>query len=104
MCDWLLKIHLLQSGSNLLLLCRKFKPDTVYQVCTSLDGGVFNVEDVDSGPGAFRAYLNVGFAHTIIGTGILETMIGAVDGAIDIPHSTKRFPVYDSEIKDFNAD
>merc|ERR1712007_178300 len=31
-------------------------------------------------------------------------MGGAVDGGIDIPHSTKRFPGYDAESKDFNAE
>ncbi|KAF7418673.1 hypothetical protein HZH68_001326 [Vespula germanica] len=31
-------------------------------------------------------------------------MKGAVDGGLNIPHSTKRFPGYDSESKSFNAD
>jgi large subunit ribosomal protein L5e len=31
-------------------------------------------------------------------------MKGAVDGGIDIPHSEKRFPGYDSEEKNFNAE
>ena len=31
-------------------------------------------------------------------------MKGAVDGGIDIPHSTKRFPGYDDESKEFNAE
>jgi large subunit ribosomal protein L5e len=31
-------------------------------------------------------------------------MKGAVDGGIDVPHSTKRFPGYDSESKEFNAE
>ena len=29
---------------------------------------------------------------------------GAVDGGLSIPHSTKRFPGYDSESKEFNAE
>lgn len=29
---------------------------------------------------------------------------GAVDGGLDIPHSEKRFPGYDSESKELNAD
>jgi large subunit ribosomal protein L5e len=35
---------------------------------------------------------------------VFGAMKGAVDGGIDIPHSTKRFPGYDDESKDFNAD
>merc|ERR1719402_324706 len=30
-------------------------------------------------------------------------MKGAVDGGLDIPHSTKRFPGYDKEASEFNA-
>ena len=31
-------------------------------------------------------------------------MKGAVDGGLDIPHSEKRFPGYDAEAKELNAD
>lgn len=31
-------------------------------------------------------------------------MKGAVDGGLNIPHSTKRFPGYDGEAKSFNAE
>lgn len=31
-------------------------------------------------------------------------MKGAVDGGLNIPHSTKRFPGYDAEGKSFNAE
>lgn len=31
-------------------------------------------------------------------------MKGAVDGGLNIPHSTKRFPGYDAESKSFNAE
>ena len=65
-----------------------------------MTGGVYNVEDVEDGPGAFRAFLDVGLARTTTGARIF----GAVDGGIDVPHSTKRFPGYDSESKEFNAE
>ncbi len=85
-------------------LLKKFKLDTIYQGCTEVTGGVFNVEDVDDGPGAFRAFLDVGLARTTTGARIFGAMKGAVDGGIDVPHSTKRFPGYDAESKDFNAE
>nr|CAG4650330.1 EOG090X09YS [Sida crystallina] len=85
-------------------LLKKFKLDTLYEGCTQVTGGVFNVEDVDDGPGAFKAFLDVGLARTTTGARIFGVMKGAVDGGIDIPHSTKRFPGYDSESKDFNAE
>ena len=65
---------------------------------------VFNVEDVDDGPGAFRAFLDVGLARTTTGARIFGAMKGVVDGGIDVPHSTKRFPGYDSESKEFDAE
>ena len=78
--------------------------DTLYEGCTEVTGGVFSVEDVEDGPGAFRAYLDVGLARTTTGARIFGAMKGAVDGGIDVPHSTKRFPGYDSESKEFNAE
>ena len=83
---------------------KKFKLDSIYQGCTEVTGGVFNVEDVDGAPGAFRANLDVGLARTTTGARIFGAMKGAVDGGIDVPHSTKRFPGYDSESKEFNAE
>ena len=35
---------------------------------------------------------------------VFAAMKGAVDGGLDIPHSEKRFPGYDAESKELNAD
>ena len=35
---------------------------------------------------------------------VFAALKGAVDGGLDIPHSEKRFPGYDSEGKSLNAD
>jgi len=90
-----------------LLLARrvlkKLKLDTLYEGQTEVNGEMFAVEDVDKGPGAFRANLDVGLARTTTGAKIFAVMKGAVDGGIDIPHSEKRFPGYDREAKEFNA-
>lgn len=91
-----------------LLLARrvlkKFNLDKTYAGKTDVDGDMFEVEDVDDGPGAFRACLDVGLARTSTGARVFGAMKGAVDGGMDIPHSEKRFPGYDSESKDFSAD
>merc|ERR1719245_1546749 len=65
---------------------------------------MFYVEDQDDGPGAFRACLDVGLARTSTGAKVFAALKGAVDGGLDIPHSEKRFPGYDSESKELNAD
>merc|ERR1712059_131522 len=54
-----------------LLLARrilqKFQLDTVYEGNTEINGEMYNVEDNDDGPGAFRACLDVGLARTSTG-------------------------------------
>jgi len=91
-----------------LLLARrvlkKFNLDSVYQGQSKVDGEHFMVEDVDDGPGAFRACLDVGLARTSTGARVFGAMKGAADGGIDIPHSEKRFPGYDKEEKQFSAE
>ena len=62
------------------------------------------MEDVDGEHGAFRAYLDIGLARTSTGAKIFGALKGAVDGGIDIPHSNKRFPGFDAESKEYNAE
>lgn len=91
-----------------LLLARrvlmKFKLDGLYKGQTKVDGEHFLVEDVDDGPGAFHACLDVGLARTSTGARLFGAMKGAVDGGLDIPHSEKRFPGYDVEGSSLNAE
>lgn len=51
-----------------------------------------------------RCYLDIGLQRTSTGARVFAAMKGAVDGGLNIPHSTKRFPGYDSESKAFNAE
>merc|ERR1712080_746478 len=41
---------------------------------------------------------------TTTGAKVFGAMKGAADGGLDIPHSEKRFPGYDKESSEFNAD
>jgi len=90
-----------------LLLARrvlkKFGLDGLYTGQTKVDGEHFEVEGVDDGPGAFHAHLDVGLARTSTGARVFGAMKGAVDGGLEIPHSTRRFPGYDKEASEFNA-
>ncbi|KAK1790720.1 hypothetical protein P4O66_014576, partial [Electrophorus voltai] len=91
-----------------LLLARrllsKFSLDKVYEGQVEVTGEEFNVESVDGQPGAFTCYLDSGLARTTTGNKVFGALKGAVDGGLSIPHSTKRFPGYDSESKEFNAE
>jgi large subunit ribosomal protein L5e len=85
-------------------LLKKLKLDSIYTGAKEVNGAEFNVEDVDGQPGAFTAYLDVGLARTTTGAKVFGALKGAVDGGLNIPHSVKRFPGYNSEKKEFKAD
>merc|ERR1712071_202041 len=85
-------------------ILQKFSLDSVYKGNDNIDGSMYCVEDEDGAPGAFRACLDVGLARTSTGAKVFAALKGAVDGGLDIPHSERRFPGYDSESKSLNAD
>lgn len=85
-------------------LLKNLRLDTIYTGAETVTGEQYNVEDIEGKPGAFRAFLDVGLARTTTGARLFGAMKGAADGGIDIPHSTKRFPGYDSESKEFSAE
>jgi len=51
-----------------------------------VNGEDYNVEDNMEGPGAFRAFLDVGLTRTTNGNRVFAAMKGACDGGIDVPH------------------
>jgi large subunit ribosomal protein L5e len=52
----------------------------------------------------FKVFLDVGLARTSTGARVFGAMKGASDGGIFVPHSEKRFPGYDVESKELDAD
>ena len=42
--------------------------------------------------------------HILTGARVFGAMKGAVDGGLDIPHTTKRFPGYDGESGEYNSE
>jgi len=85
-------------------LLKKLGLDELYKGTEEVTGDEYNVEEVFNGPGAFRCYLDTGLMRTTTGARVFGAMKGAVDGGLNIPHSLKRFPGYDGEAKQFNAD
>lgn len=93
--------------TGLLIARRLLTALNLHEIYTGNDdvnGDEFNVESVDGSPGAFRCFLDIGLARTTTGARVFGALKGAVDGGLDIPHSMKRFPGYDSESKEFNAE
>jgi len=91
-----------------LLLARrllaKMKLDSAYVGQTEVDGDEYNVEPNEEGPGPFRCFLDTGLTRTTTGNKVFGALKGAVDGGLDIPHSTKRFPGYDNDEDKFDAE
>jgi large subunit ribosomal protein L5e len=52
----------------------------------------------------FKAFLDVGLVRTTTGARVFGAMKGASDGGLYIPHSENRFPGYDPEAKELDAD
>jgi large subunit ribosomal protein L5e len=52
----------------------------------------------------FKAFLDVGLVRTSTGARVFSAMKGASDGGIFIPHSESRFPGYDIESEELDAE
>ena len=52
----------------------------------------------------FKAHLDVGLARTTTGARVFGAMKGASDGGILVPHSENRFPGYDVESEELDAE
>jgi len=85
-------------------LLKKLGLDSIYEGQTDVNGEYYCVECVDGKPRAFRAVLDVGLYRTNTGARVFGALKGAVDGGLDIPHSEKRFPGWDTEGKELNAE
>ncbi|KAL1519728.1 hypothetical protein AB1Y20_023237 [Prymnesium parvum] len=84
-------------------LLKKLQLDEDYEGQTEPDGEMFLVEkEGDKRP--FTCVLDVGLIRTTTGNRVFGALKGAVDGGLNIPHSEKRFPGYDREGKEFDAE
>jgi large subunit ribosomal protein L5e len=87
-----------------LLLARrinnKFKLD--YEGVKEATGADYNAEE-EAKPDAkapFKCFLDIGLARTATGVKIFGVMKGALDGGLNIPHSSRRFPGSSKDEKD----
>jgi len=84
-------------------LLKKLKLDSIYKGVDKVTGEDYQVENADDQPGAFRCCLDVGLQRTTTGAKMFGVLKGALDGGLNIPHSTKRFPGYKREKKSYDA-
>ncbi|KAH8060772.1 5S rRNA binding protein [Aureococcus anophagefferens] len=87
--------------------------DELYEGNTDPEGEVvktevgkkeYYVEELDDDKRPFKCILDVGIQTTTTGNRVFGALKGATDGGLDIPHNYKRFPGYDKESKEFDAE
>jgi len=74
-----------------------------YEGNTNIDGNVFQPEALEERR-PFKALLDVGTRATTTGARLFGALKGASDGGFLIPHNEKRFPGFDRESKEYNAE
>jgi len=94
-----------------LLLARRInkKFGLSYEGVTEVDGGDYKIDDEEilDSKASFRCFLDVGLQRTTTGARIFGALKGAVDGGLNVPHSSRRFPgsvKSESEKYDANPD
>ncbi|KUJ17924.1 translational machinery component [Mollisia scopiformis] len=83
---------------------KKLGMDEDFQGVEEADGEYKLTEVSEAERRPFKAFLDVGLARTSTGARVFGAMKGASDGGILIPHSENRFPGYDIETKELDAD
>jgi len=73
-------------------------------ISTSYNKRTYYVEELNEDKNPFHALLDIGIQTTSTGARIFGALKGAVDGGLDVPHSEKRFPGYDRDAKEYDAD
>jgi len=79
----------------------EYEPEVV---STQYNKRTYFVEQLDDDKNPFHALLDVGIITTSTGSRVFGALKGATDGGLDVPHSEKRFPGYDRDSKEYDAD
>ncbi|XP_037805167.1 60S ribosomal protein L5-like [Penaeus monodon] len=83
-------------------LLQKLDLECMFEGKTIADGEMFSVEDIENGPEAFRASIDIGKIRATTGAKVFAVVKGAIDGGISLPYSKKWFPGYDKDSGTFD--
>ncbi|CEP21384.1 unnamed protein product [Cyberlindnera jadinii] len=83
---------------------QKLGLDETYQGVEEVEGEFELTEAVEDGPRPFKVFLDVGLTRTTTGARVFGALKGASDGGLYIPHSPNRFPGWDIESEELDAD
>jgi large subunit ribosomal protein L5e len=87
---------------------KKLKLDEMFVGVEEADGEFQLTEAAEGEDGEerrpFKVFLDVGLTRTSTGARVFGAMKGASDGGLYVPHSENRFPGYDIETKELDAE
>ncbi|GMM27803.1 ribosomal 60S subunit protein L5 [Martiniozyma asiatica (nom. inval.)] len=83
---------------------QKLGLDETYQGVDEVEGEFELTEAVEDGPRPFKVFLDVGLQRTTTGAKVFGALKGASDGGLYVPHSPSRFPGWDIEGEELDAE
>lgn len=83
---------------------QKLGLDETYAGVEEVEGEYELTEAVEDGPRPFKVFLDIGLQRTTTGARIFGVLKGASDGGLYVPHSAKRFPGWDIEAEELDAE
>lgn len=83
---------------------KKLGLDETYAGVEEVEGEFELTEAVEDGPRPFKVFLDIGLQRTTTGARVFGVLKGASDGGIFIPHSPNRFPGWDIESEELDAE
>lgn len=83
---------------------QKLGMDDTYKGVEEPEGEYELTQAVEDAPRPFKVYLDIGLQRTTTGARVFGALKGASDGGLYIPHSENRFPGWDFESEELDAD
>lgn len=83
---------------------KKLNLDETYQGVEEVEGEFELTEAVEDAPRPFKVVLDVGLQRTTTGAKVFGALKGASDGGLYVPHSPSRFPGWDIEAEELDAE
>ncbi|KAM9888040.1 hypothetical protein OXX80_002584 [Metschnikowia pulcherrima] len=83
---------------------QKLGLDETYTGVEEVEGEYELTEAVEDAPRPFKVFLDIGLQRTTTGARIFGVLKGASDGGLYVPHSAKRFPGWDIESEELDAE
>jgi len=78
--------------------------DETYKGVEEVEGEFELTEAVEDGPRPFKVFLDIGLQRTTTGARVFGVLKGASDGGLYVPHSPNRFPGWDIESEELDAE